>query len=60
VPQRGSIVNCASVNSVQSMAGTGIYTASKHAVAGITKAVSAHLLFLLYICFVTIDGGKKH
>jgi len=40
VPQRGSIVNCASVNSVQSMAGTGIYTASKHAVAGITKAAA--------------------
>jgi len=40
VPQRGSIVNCASVNSVQSMAGTGIYTASKHAVAGLTKAAA--------------------
>jgi len=40
VPQKGSIVNCASVNSVQSMAGTGIYTASKHAVAGITKAAA--------------------
>jgi len=40
VPQKGSIVNCASVNSIQSMAGTGIYTASKHAVAGITKAAA--------------------
>jgi NAD(P)-dependent dehydrogenase (short-subunit alcohol dehydrogenase family) len=59
VPQRGSIVNCASVNSIQAMAGTGIYTASKHGVAGITKAVSAHPLFLLYICFVTVDGGKS-
>jgi len=40
VPQTGSIVNCASVNSIQSMAGTSIYTASKHAVAGITKAAA--------------------
>jgi len=37
---RGSIVNCASVNSVQSMAGTSVYTASKHAVAGLTKAAA--------------------
>ena len=35
----GSIVNCASVNSLQSLAGAGPYTASKHAVNGITKAV---------------------
>lgn len=40
VAHRGSIVNCASVNSVQSMAGTGVYTASKHAVAGLTKAAA--------------------
>lgn len=38
VGQRGSIVNCASVNSVQAGAGTTGYTASKHAVAGLTKA----------------------
>ncbi|KIW94318.1 uncharacterized protein Z519_05634 [Cladophialophora bantiana CBS 173.52] len=38
--QRGSIVNCASVNSIQAGAGTTGYTASKHAVAGLTKAVS--------------------
>ena len=36
-PQRGAIVNAASVNSSQTMAGTAAYTASKHAVAGITK-----------------------
>ena len=35
--QRGSIVNAASVNSSQTMAGTAAYTASKHAVAGLTK-----------------------
>jgi len=40
VAHRGSIVNCASVNSVQAMAGTSVYTASKHAVAGLTKAAS--------------------
>lgn len=39
VAQRGSIVNCASVNSIQAGAGTGGYSASKHAVMGITKAV---------------------
>lgn len=40
VPQRGSIVNCASVNSIQSFAGSGAYTASKHAVMGLTKAAA--------------------
>jgi NAD(P)-dependent dehydrogenase (short-subunit alcohol dehydrogenase family) len=39
-PQRGSIVNCASVNSIQAGAGVTGYTASKHAVMGLTKAVS--------------------
>lgn len=38
VPQRGSIVNCASVNSIQAGAGSSGYTASKHAVLGMTKA----------------------
>ena len=38
VAQRGSIVNCASVNSIMSGAGTSGYTASKHAVLGMTKA----------------------
>jgi len=33
-------VNCASVNSIQAGAGTTGYSASKHAVMGITKAVS--------------------
>lgn len=40
--QRGSIVNCASVNSIQAGAGTSGYTASKHAVMGITKTVRAN------------------
>lgn len=40
VPQRGSIVNCASVNSIISGPTSGGYTTSKHAVVGITKAVS--------------------
>ncbi|KIW63538.1 hypothetical protein PV04_08531 [Phialophora macrospora] len=39
-PQRGSIVNCASVNSIQAGAGTAGYTAAKHAVAGLTKAAA--------------------
>ncbi|KAK5046178.1 hypothetical protein LTR84_008635 [Exophiala bonariae] len=39
-PQRGSIVNCASVNSIQAGAGTTGYSASKHAVMGITKAAA--------------------
>ncbi|RFU33264.1 hypothetical protein B7463_g3057, partial [Scytalidium lignicola] len=38
--QTGSIINCASVNSLQSMAGTATYTASKHAVVGITKGAA--------------------
>ena len=40
VPQQGSIVNCASVNSIQAGAGSGPYTASKHGVVGITKAAA--------------------
>jgi NAD(P)-dependent dehydrogenase (short-subunit alcohol dehydrogenase family) len=40
VEQKGSIVNCASVNSAMSIAGTSAYTASKHAVVGITKAAA--------------------
>lgn len=40
VPQQGSIVNCASVNSMQAGVGTSGYTAAKHGVPGITKAVS--------------------
>ena len=39
VPQQGSIVNCASVNSMMSLPGTSGYTAAKHSVVGITKAV---------------------
>ncbi|KIV80062.1 hypothetical protein PV11_07591 [Exophiala sideris] len=39
-PQRGSIVNCASVNSIQAGTGTTGYSASKHAVMGLTKAAS--------------------
>jgi len=39
-PQRGSIVNCASVASIQSGAGSMAYTASKHAVAGLTKGAA--------------------
>ena len=40
-PQQGSIVNCASVNSIQAGPGTTGYTAAKHSVNGITKAVSS-------------------
>lgn len=40
VPQRGSIVNCASVNSIQAGGGTTGYTAAKHGVVGITKAAA--------------------
>jgi NAD(P)-dependent dehydrogenase (short-subunit alcohol dehydrogenase family) len=40
VQQRGSIVNCASVNSIQAVAGAAAYTASKHAVLGLTKAAA--------------------
>jgi len=39
VPQRGAIVNCASLNSQMSIAGSVAYTTSKHAVMGITKTV---------------------
>ncbi|KAJ9655654.1 hypothetical protein H2198_005552 [Neophaeococcomyces mojaviensis] len=40
VPQKGSIVNCASVNSIQAGAGTTGYSAAKHAVLGLTKAAA--------------------
>jgi len=40
VPQSGSIVNCASVNSLQTMPTTAAYTASKHACAGLTKTAA--------------------
>ena len=40
IPQRGAIVNFASVNSVMSGSLTAAYTASKHAVHGMTKSVS--------------------
>lgn len=38
VEQKGAIVNCASVNSIQGGAGTTGYTAAKHAVLGMTKS----------------------
>ena len=40
VGQRGSIVNTASVLSIQGIAATSPYTASKHAVLGMTRAVA--------------------
>lgn len=40
VPQTGSIVNCASVNSLQTMPTAAAYTASKHACAGLTKTAA--------------------
>lgn len=40
VPQVGSIINCASVNSLLSLPGSSAYTASKHACHGITKAAA--------------------
>ncbi|KAK5080260.1 hypothetical protein LTR05_008708 [Lithohypha guttulata] len=40
VEQRGAIVNCASVNSIQGGAGTTGYTAAKHAVLGMTKSAA--------------------
>jgi len=40
VGQRGAIVNCASVNSIQAGAGTTGYSAAKHAVLGMTKAAA--------------------
>ncbi|KIW80222.1 hypothetical protein Z517_06837 [Fonsecaea pedrosoi CBS 271.37] len=39
-PQRGSVVNCASVNSIQTVAMSSAYTASKHAVVGFTKTAA--------------------
>lgn len=56
--QRGAIVNCASVNSVLSGAATLSYTASKHAVVGITKAVSHSSMIskplLIWICLLRL------
>ncbi|KAJ4298877.1 hypothetical protein N0V90_004120 [Kalmusia sp. IMI 367209] len=40
VEQRGSIVNCASVNSALGFPGHAAYTASKHAVDGVTKCAA--------------------
>jgi len=40
VPQLGSIINCASVNSLLSIAGSVSYTTSKHASLGITKTAA--------------------
>jgi NAD(P)-dependent dehydrogenase (short-subunit alcohol dehydrogenase family) len=40
IPQQGSIINAASVNSILGGAGTTGYTASKHAVLGMTKAAA--------------------
>ncbi|KJX97712.1 oxidoreductase like protein [Zymoseptoria brevis] len=40
IPQLGSIVNCASVNSIQAGAGTSGYTTAKHGVVGITKTAA--------------------
>ncbi|KAJ5772509.1 hypothetical protein N7520_003038 [Penicillium odoratum] len=40
IPQRGSIVNCASVNSIVASAYSAAYTTSKHAVAGLTKVAA--------------------
>lgn len=39
-PQMGAIVNCASVNSLMSVQGSGCYTAGKHAVYGMTKTAA--------------------
>jgi NAD(P)-dependent dehydrogenase (short-subunit alcohol dehydrogenase family) len=55
VPQQGSIVNCASVNSIQAAAGSGAYTASKHGVVGITKTVSDDLARVRY-CLTETTG----
>jgi NAD(P)-dependent dehydrogenase (short-subunit alcohol dehydrogenase family) len=72
-PQRGTIVNCASVNSIVSLRGTVPYTISKHAVVGITKAAALEarehgirvnaispgfLLTQLLASRVTDDDGK--
>lgn len=40
IGQKGSIVNCASVNSIQGGAGTTGYTSAKHAVLGMTKSAA--------------------
>lgn len=40
IEQRGSIVNCASVNSILGGAGTTGYTSAKHAVLGMTKSAA--------------------
>lgn len=40
VSQRGSIVNAAAINSHFGFAGHAVYTASKHAVEGITKCAA--------------------
>ncbi|KAJ0412947.1 hypothetical protein BJY00DRAFT_320289 [Aspergillus carlsbadensis] len=40
IPQRGSIVNCASVNSIMASSYSAAYTASKHAMAGLTKVAA--------------------
>ncbi|KAH7336074.1 hypothetical protein BKA65DRAFT_402711, partial [Rhexocercosporidium sp. MPI-PUGE-AT-0058] len=40
VEQRGSIVNCASINSGMALPGTLPYTTSKHAVLGITRTAA--------------------
>ena len=40
VEQKGSIINCASINSLMSIGGSSAYTASKHAVVGITKTAA--------------------
>ena len=40
IPQQGSIVNCASVNSLLAFPGTAAYTAAKHACHGITKVAA--------------------
>ncbi|KAJ4349690.1 uncharacterized protein N0V89_008307 [Didymosphaeria variabile] len=40
VEQKGSIINCASVNSLLGFSGHAAYTASKHAVEGITKCAA--------------------
>jgi len=39
-PQQGSIVKCASVNSIQPVAMSSAYTASEHAVAGLSKTAA--------------------
>lgn len=56
----GSIVNCASVNSVQAGAGTSGYTTAKHGVPGITKTVSNETPLYLIVADVKIGClGRK-